>query len=63
MCVCVCVSLQFKFQRKDEEPHVRLEGRHCDDWKCIDFGVFLLSVTHVCVCVVGGGHIAVTRVM
>jgi len=29
---------QFKFLRKNEERHVRLEGRDCDDWKCIDFG-------------------------
>ncbi len=56
---CVTVCLQFKLQRKDEDPHVRLEGRHCDDWKCIDFGVFLLSVTREqC----WGGHITVTWV-
>ncbi|XP_048009915.1 mitochondrial assembly of ribosomal large subunit protein 1 isoform X2 [Megalobrama amblycephala] len=32
----------FKFLRKDEERHVRLEGRDCDDWKCIDFGPMVL---------------------
>ncbi|XP_051576201.1 mitochondrial assembly of ribosomal large subunit protein 1 [Myxocyprinus asiaticus] len=39
----------FKFLRKDGDPHVRLEGRECDDWKCIDFGSivvhFMLSDT------------------
>lgn len=30
---------QFKFLRRDDDTHVRLEGRDCDDWKCIDFGV------------------------
>ncbi|XP_051999794.1 mitochondrial assembly of ribosomal large subunit protein 1 [Xyrauchen texanus] len=39
----------FKFLRKDGDPHVRLEGRDCDDWKCIDFGSivvhFMLSDT------------------
>ncbi|KAF4102652.1 mitochondrial assembly of ribosomal large subunit protein 1 isoform X2 [Onychostoma macrolepis] len=34
----------FKLQRKDEEPHARLEGRHCDDWKCIDFGPMVLHL-------------------
>ncbi|KAL1258504.1 hypothetical protein QQF64_009081 [Cirrhinus molitorella] len=34
----------FKFLRKDEEPHVRLEGRDCDDWKCIDFGPMVLHL-------------------
>ncbi|KAK9961604.1 hypothetical protein ABG768_009378 [Culter alburnus] len=32
----------FKFLRKDEERHVQLEGRDCDDWKCIDFGPMVL---------------------
>ncbi|XP_067305589.1 mitochondrial assembly of ribosomal large subunit protein 1-like [Pseudorasbora parva] len=34
----------FKFLRKDEERHVRLEGRDCDDWKCIDFGPVVLHL-------------------
>ncbi|XP_016112559.1 mitochondrial assembly of ribosomal large subunit protein 1 [Sinocyclocheilus grahami] len=34
----------FKFLRKDKEPHVRLEGRDCDDWKCIDFGPMVLHL-------------------
>ncbi|KAK7158401.1 hypothetical protein R3I93_009574 [Phoxinus phoxinus] len=34
----------FKFLRKDEERHVRLEGRDCDDWKCIDFGSMVLHL-------------------
>uniref|UniRef100_A0A8C1N2Q3 Si:zfos-1192g2.3 n=1 Tax=Cyprinus carpio TaxID=7962 RepID=A0A8C1N2Q3_CYPCA len=34
----------FKFLRKDQEPHVRLEGRDCDDWKCIDFGPMVLHL-------------------
>uniref|UniRef100_A0A671N8R1 Si:zfos-1192g2.3 n=1 Tax=Sinocyclocheilus anshuiensis TaxID=1608454 RepID=A0A671N8R1_9TELE len=38
------VYLQFKFLRKDKEPHVRLEGRDCDDWKCIDFGPMVLHL-------------------
>ncbi|RXN05071.1 mitochondrial assembly of ribosomal large subunit 1 [Labeo rohita] len=36
--------LKFKFLRKDEDPHVRLEGRDCDDWKCIDFGPMVLHL-------------------
>ncbi|XP_067305537.1 mitochondrial assembly of ribosomal large subunit protein 1-like [Pseudorasbora parva] len=38
------LHLQFKFLRKDEERHVRLEGRDCDDWKCIDFGPVVLHL-------------------
>ncbi|XP_052473709.1 mitochondrial assembly of ribosomal large subunit protein 1 [Carassius gibelio] len=34
----------FKFLRKDKDPHVRLEGRDCDDWKCIDFGPMVLHL-------------------
>ncbi|KAG1942873.1 mitochondrial assembly of ribosomal large subunit protein 1 isoform X2 [Pimephales promelas] len=34
----------FKFLRKNEERHVRLEGRDCDDWKCIDFGSMVLHL-------------------
>ncbi|XP_073703407.1 mitochondrial assembly of ribosomal large subunit protein 1 isoform X2 [Garra rufa] len=34
----------FKLMKKDEEPHVRLEGRDCDDWKCIDFGPMVLHL-------------------
>lgn len=45
------LHLQFKFLRKDEDPHVRLEGRDCDDWKCIDFGLCSCYPWPVCVCV------------
>ncbi|XP_077088728.1 mitochondrial assembly of ribosomal large subunit protein 1 [Siphateles boraxobius] len=39
-----CVLKSFKFLRKNEERHVRLEGRDCDDWKCIDFGSMVLHL-------------------
>uniref|UniRef100_A0A8C1MZF7 Mitochondrial assembly of ribosomal large subunit protein 1 n=1 Tax=Cyprinus carpio TaxID=7962 RepID=A0A8C1MZF7_CYPCA len=38
------LQTDFKFLRKDQEPHVRLEGRDCDDWKCIDFGPMVLHL-------------------
>lgn len=34
----------FKFLRRDCEAHVRLEGRDCDDWKCIDFGSLVIHL-------------------
>lgn len=32
------VFLQYKFLRKDGEPHVRIEGKDAEDWMCVDFG-------------------------
>ncbi|XP_056617899.1 mitochondrial assembly of ribosomal large subunit protein 1 isoform X2 [Triplophysa dalaica] len=34
----------FKFLRRDDDAHVRLEGRDCDDWKCIDFGPLVIHL-------------------
>ncbi|XP_065126662.1 mitochondrial assembly of ribosomal large subunit protein 1 [Paramisgurnus dabryanus] len=34
----------FKFLRRDCNAHVRLEGRDCDDWKCIDFGSLVIHL-------------------
>lgn len=34
----------FKFLRRNDDAHVRLEGRDCDDWKCIDFGSLVIHL-------------------
>ncbi|XP_043113759.1 mitochondrial assembly of ribosomal large subunit protein 1 [Puntigrus tetrazona] len=34
----------FKLLRRDEDGFARLEGRDCDDWKCIDFGWMVLHL-------------------
>lgn len=28
----------YKFLKKDHDPHIKIEGKHTDDWMCIDFG-------------------------
>ncbi|XP_028835373.1 mitochondrial assembly of ribosomal large subunit protein 1 [Denticeps clupeoides] len=28
----------YKFMRRDDNPHVRIEGKEAEDWMCIDFG-------------------------
>lgn len=32
--------------KKDGEPHVKLEGRDTENWKCIDFGKGYSSSKH-----------------
>lgn len=33
-------SLQYKFLKKEGEPHVKIEGKDTEDWMCIDFGMW-----------------------
>lgn len=28
----------YKFMKKDEDPHAKIEGKDAEDWLCIDFG-------------------------
>jgi len=38
--------LKHKYMKKDGEPHVKLEGRDTENWKCIDFGKGYSSSKH-----------------
>ena len=49
-CVVIHVIFcQYKYMKKDRDPHAKIEGKDAEDWMCIDFGMFddlLLAVDY-----------------